>query len=296
MPTGNVDLHIHSTASDGTLTPAEIVARAQQQNLNAIALTDHDTVGGIDEFLAAASSTNLTAIPGVEISSLFSGREIHILGFFIDHHSPELLAFLDRIRDGRNARNDEMLRRLRSLGYDISLEEVKARCGGDSIGRPHLAAILIEKGYFKDSKQAFERCLKRGAPGFCPRKLPHPEEALRQIHGAGGIAVWAHPVYRNKFARSHVRGIIRKIKPFGLDGVEAYYPGYTPAQHQMLLELAEMFDLQVSGGTDFHGDNIPGLELGTGYGDFAVPEECFVRLKRYHDVLRNQPVNISQGE
>ncbi len=283
MPTYNIDLHLHSNASDGTMSPRELVAHAGELGLSAIALTDHDTVSGIDEFLLAAQDSGITAVPGVEISTLMSGREIHILGFFINHQFPPLLEFLNHIRAGRNTRNEEMIRRLCALGYEITLEEVAERAGGDSIGRPHVAAILIEKGYFKDSKQTFERCLKRGAPGFCPRKLPHPDEALRHIHQAGGIAVWAHPVYRNKFARSHVRGIIRKLKPFGLDGVEAYYPGYTPAQHQMLLELAAMFELQVSGGTDFHGDNLPHIAMGSGDGDFSVPAACYAALKTYHE-------------
>lgn len=293
MSIKTIDLHIHSNASDGTFTPAEIVRHAVSINLEAIALTDHDTISGLDEFLQTAATENITAIPGVEISSLFSGREIHILGYFIDYHNPALLAFLDHIRAGRNSRNEDIIRRLQSLGYEITLEEVTARAGGESIGRPHVASLLIEKGYFKDSQQAFERCLKRGAPAFCPRKLPHPEEAIRIIHQAGGIAVWAHPVYRNKFARSHVRGMLRKMKPLGLDGVEGFYPGYTPVQHQMLLELAAISDLVVSGGTDFHGGNIPSIAMGSGDGNFSVPAECLAAMREYHHNIKHEIDNIT---
>ena len=295
MFTKNIDLHTHSTVSDGSFSPAEIIRAALNLNLGAVALTDHDSVGGIDEFLQAAVATDLIAVPGVEVSCLFSGREVHLLGFFLDHHNQPLQEFLEKVRHSRNERNEEMLRRLRSLGYDITLEEVKASAGGDSVGRLHVATLLIEKGYFKDVKQAFERCLKRGAPGFCPRRLPHPEEAIRLIHQAGGITVWAHPVYRNKFARSHVRGMIRKMKPLGLDGIEGYYPGYTPAQHTMLLELAAMFEVTVSGGTDFHGDNLPSIRLGTGDGNFFVPGACFSGLREYYDKWKQNQTSTSSG-
>ncbi|MDD3119437.1 MAG: PHP domain-containing protein, partial [Victivallales bacterium] len=177
MLTKNIDFHIHSNVSDGSFSPTEIVRAALARDLGAVALTDHDSVSGIDEFLAAAAGTGLTAVPGVEISSLLSGREIHILGFFLDPHHPELLEFLARIRTGRNERNAEIIRRLHSLGYELTLEEVTAAAGGESVGRLHMATLLIQKGYFQDVKQAFERCLKRGAPAFCPRKLPHPEAA-----------------------------------------------------------------------------------------------------------------------
>lgn len=270
---------------------------AVDAGLQAVALTDHDTVSGIDEFLAAARGQPITAVPGVEVSAMISSREVHILGFFIDHQNSELRQFLDGIRVSRNLRNENMIRRIRSLGYDISMEEVTARAGGESIGRPHVAALLIEKGYFKDSQQAFERCLRRGAPGYCSRELPPPQEAIARIRAAGGVSVWAHPVYRNKYARSHVRGIIKRLQPLGLNGVEGYYPGYTPAQQQMLFELAEMHQLIISGGTDFHGSNMPTIAIGSGYGNFHVPVQCFHALQKCHeDVICANHNSITTGE
>lgn len=287
MPGKNVDLHIHSTASDGTNSPAHIIELAMELELSAIALTDHDTVSGLEEFIAAAAARGIEVVPGVEISTSISGREIHILGLFIDYRNPELTAFLEKIRIDRNQRNENMIMKLRSLGYDITLEELKDKAGGESVGRPHLAALLIEKGYFKDNKEAFERCLRRGGPGYCHRQLPSPSDSIAQIHNAGGIAIWAHPVYRNKYARSHVRSVIKKLKPFGLDGIEGYYPGYTEHQHRMLLELAEEYELTVSGGTDFHGSNIPQIALGGGNGDLEIPETCFLELKKYWQQKNN---------
>ncbi|MBN2642403.1 MAG: PHP domain-containing protein [Victivallales bacterium] len=276
-----IDLHVHSHASDGTDTPSELIAKASELGLTALALTDHDTISGVEEFLAAAAGTGVEAVPGVEVSTCVSGREIHIVGLFVNHTDPHLTSFLEKIRSDRNERNDSMLRKLNSLGYKISLEELQEKAGGESIGRPHIASVLIEKGYFKDNAEAFERCLRRGRPGYSRRELPSPEESIKRIHHAGGIAIWAHPLYRNKYTRSHVRNILKKLVPDGLDGIECYYPGFTPHQTRVIIELAEADDLLLSGGSDYHGSILPHIHMGTGDGTLAIPGECFLKLKEF---------------
>jgi len=277
-----IDLHVHSTASDGTFPAAELPAMAVAAELGAIALTDHDTVSGVEPFLAAAAAIpGFEGVPGVEISSGFMGREVHILGLFVDHKNPELREFLTRVRTYRNQRNELMIKKLQTLGYSITMAELTAEAGGESVGRPHVAAILIRKGYFKKNQEVFDRCLKRGAAAYCPRQLPGPSSTIAIIHRAGGVAVWAHPVYANKFARSHVRGLLRRLKDLGLDGLEAHYPGFTPAQHQMLLELAAQQEVLISGGSDFHGTNMPDIKLGSGYGGLFVPAELLTKLREY---------------
>lgn len=282
MTIEKVDLHVHSSASDGTCAPADLPALARQAGLRAVALTDHDTVSGIAPFLEAGRKEGIEVIPGVEISTLFLGREVHIVGLFINPDCPSLLNFLTDLRTQRNQRNQQMVNKLQLLGYDISLEELQAQAGGESVGRPHAAAILIAKGYFSHNQEVFDRCLKRGAPAYCPRQLCSPTDAIAIIHQAGGIAIWAHPLYSNKYARSHIRSVIRKLKPAGLEAIEVSYPGFTPAQTQMLTELAAEQELAVSGGSDFHGDNIPAVKLGSGYGGLCVPYSVLANLKELH--------------
>lgn len=293
MISERIDLHVHSSASDGTFLPAELPGLAAAAGLRAIALTDHDTVSGIKPFMAAAENTTLEGIPGVEISSGFMGREVHILGLFIDPDNADLQNFLTNIRGFRNQRNELMILKLQALGYEITMEELQAAAGGESIGRPHAAGILIQKGYFKRNQDVFDHCLKRGATAYCPRKLPGPASTIACIHRAGGVAIWAHPVYHNKFARSHVRGLIRRLKELGLDGIEAHYPGFTPAQHQMLLEFAGEYDLVVSGGSDFHGTNIPDIKLGSGYGGLAVPVAVLEQLRSYRNANLTRLQSVS---
>ncbi len=279
MGSGRVDLHVHSNASDGTNSPTEIIERAEALNLDAVALTDHDTVSGLPEFIAAAEGRKVQAVPGVEISTSISNREIHIVGLFVNHKDQTLIEFLEQIRVNRNTRNETILIKLNSLGYEITTEELQAEAGGDSIGRPHIAAILIRKGYFENNADAFERCLRRGRPGYCRRELPSPEESIKRIHHAGGVAIWAHPLYRNKYTRSHVRGVLKKLVPLGLDGIECFYTGFTSQQTETIIELADQHGLLLSGGSDFHGNNLPLISMGNGDGSLEVPTECYIKIK-----------------
>ena len=276
-----IDLHTHSTVSDGSYTPSELIKLAQEIGIAAIALTDHDTVSGIEEFVDAGKNIeNLETIPGVEISVENHGRELHIVGLFIDIETPSLLKLLSEIRDNRNSRNERIIKKLQEMGFDITLQELLNEAGGESIGRPLLAKILIEKGYFTEVQDVFDKALKRGAPAYCQRVLPTPEKAISEIHKAGGIAIWAHPLYRSNNERSYMRKILRQISKFGIDGIEAYYSSFSEAQTKKVIELAEEFSIALSGGSDFHGTNQKGITLGKGYGNLVVPYEILEKLKQ----------------
>lgn len=274
-----IDLHIHSNASDGSVTPKGIIDLACGLELSAVALTDHDTVSGLPEFMDYGRNFSIHTVPGVEISAALQSNEVHIVGLFIDYNSKELNEFLFRIRQDRDRRNISMISKLLSLGYEISIDEVLAVAEGETVGRPHFAKILMEKGYFSEVRDVFEKCLRRGAPAYCPRKIPKPEEVIFEIHKAGGLAIWAHPVYKRNDERSYVRRTIRKLKDMGIDGVECYYSSYSPEQQKMMLDITSEFNLLRSGGSDFHGQNQPSVFLGTGTGSLQVPERIYFELE-----------------
>lgn len=283
----NIDLHIHSTASDGTKTPAEILSIASGKNLGAIALTDHDTISGIPEFLVESLKyPAIRSVPGVEISLKHYDYSIHVVGLFIDHKSELLNDFLCEIRKSRDRRNEMILVKLKKHGFNISLEDVKAEAGGESVGRPHFASILVRKGYFSAPQEAFDKCLKRGRPGYCDRELPLPSTAIDVIHKAGGIVIWAHPMSHVDADRRTLMKILKFLVGKGLDGIEAYYPSFSPEQNEYMLSLAEKFSLAVSGGSDFHGDNLKGIEMGNGTGTLAVPYSVYERLEKFSEKKR----------
>lgn len=291
-----IDLHIHSTASDGATLPENIPSVAAAAGLSAIALTDHDTVSGVDAFLEAGKAFHeIELVPGVEISAKrMDNGELHIVGLFIDHHNGPLNELMDRVRAGREGRNLKILERLRSIGYDITAEELAGVAGGDSVGRPHFAKLLVDKGYFNDFQTVFDKLLGRGNSGYVGRELPSPEETIATIHGAGGVAVWAHPVThsrepgtrKKKSPRSFIRKHLKYLVPAGLDGVEVWYPLYTPQTGTILSELASEFKLLRCGGSDYHGEIKPGLEIGVGFGDMKVPYECFGPLREKAEVIK----------
>ena len=274
-----VDLHMHSTASDGSFSPSELLKMADDIGLAAIALTDHDTLSGLPEFLEESENyKNLTAVPGIEVSVEYCGREIHILGLFIDPDDKPLEEMLFEIRRNRNARNELIVTKLQEMGYEISLEEVLEMAGGESVGRPIFAKILVNKGYFKEPQDVFDHCLKRGAPAYCSRELPSPRKAIEKIKAAGGVAVWAHPLHRTQADRSYLRKVLKEMIPYGLDAVEAYYSSFTPAQSLAVKEVAEEFSILISGGSDFHGTNQTGIEMGRGRGGLEIPYSVYESL------------------
>lgn len=244
-----VDLHLHSTASDGRLTPVEVISKSAEAGLTTISLTDHDTVDGIVPALEAAKTFPwLKVIPGVEISSYAPEGEIHVLGYFIDYTSPELQANLKRMRYSRQERAQGMIAKLKKLGLPIEWQRVKEIAGGGAIGRPHLAQAMLEKGYITSFKEAFTRYIGGGGPAYVERDKMTPLEAVTLILRASGLPVLAHPL------TSHdPETIIIELKAAGLVGIEAYYGEYTAEEINRLVSLAKKHGLIATGGSDYHG-------------------------------------------
>lgn len=284
-----IDLHTHSTASDGTFTPAELFASAVEVGLRAVALTDHDTVAGLGEFLdAGRGHPECEAIPGVELACTLCDREIHLIGLFVDRRSPALEAFLGRCREERARRNRDLFLKLKFLGYELSPEmpEFSSR-PLDAIGRPHFARALAARGSFASNQAVFDKLLGTGKPAWVPRKLPAPEEAIAAIHAAGGVAVWAHPIQRDGRDRAHLNRFCRKLADWQLDGIEGYYSLFGAKETELVTAAAAAHSLALSGGSDFHGENTPLLVLGYGAGGLRVPLDLLYGLKekrlRYRD-------------
>ena len=274
-----IDLHMHSNCSDGTMSPEELVSAALKMGLEAAALTDHDTVSGDKRFLAAASGTALHAVAGVELATMLFSKDIHIVGLFIDPDHAPFLAALEQLRVWREERNEEMVDRLRQKGYDITMDEVREEAGGESIGRPHMAAILLRKCGFPDMQTIFTRLIGRGASCYVQRKYYPVNDCIRMIHEAGGLAIWAHPLQAPRGARALLRKIGSRLVQYGLDGLECHYPMFSAQQVELTLQFAEERSLLVSGGSDFHGAAHPQVKMGTGIeGNLAIPFEVYGRL------------------
>ena len=267
-----IDLHVHSTASDGTATPGELVDLACTLAMHAVALTDPDTVSGLDEFLAAAQGHPLRAIPGVEVAASWYGASLHLTGLFIDRTHRGLTGLLGEVRGAREVRNRRIVSILRHLGADICWEEVVASARGETLGRPHIAQALVKRGVCASAKEAFDRFLATGRPGCVPRYLPLPSETIRVIHEAGGVAVWSHPFGGRPRTPAQVRQVARHLKQVGLDALEVCYSEHTREQERFVRGLAGELSLLLCGGSDYHGGNSPGVLMGTGRGTLAVPD------------------------
>ena len=274
-----IDLHMHSSCSDGTMTPEELVAAALKMGLEAAALTDHDTVSGVGRFLSAAAGTPLRAVAGVELASMLFSKDIHIVGLFIDPGDPALLSALEQLRQWREERNEQMVEKLRSKGYEITMDEVLAEAGGESVGRPHMAAVLLRKGYFTDMQSVFNRLIGRNGSCYVLRKYDPVDACIRLIHGAGGLAIWAHPLHAAHGARATLRKIGSRLVSYGLDGLECHYSMFAEEQERYTLDFARERSLLVSGGSDYHGASHPQVKMGTGIdGNLAIPFEIYERL------------------
>lgn len=273
-----LDLHLHTTHSDGSLPPADVLALAQKAGVTALAITDHDITTGIPEALIAGRQLGIEIIPGIEISSRFGESELHILGYFLDWQDAELNRQLATLRDSRHRRNPQIVERLQSLGIDIRYDEVRALAGTDAVGRPHIARVLMDKKVVTSAKEAFDRFLAEGKPAYVPRDLPEPDEAIRWIKSARGLAVLAHPTWV-KASGDRLRELLRELKDAGLDGIEAYYGTHSRQQTREYLDLAKQLNLLVTGGSDFHGATKPEIEVGIGKGSLHVPDHLLHKLK-----------------
>jgi len=244
-----VDLHIHSTASDGRLSPAEVVHKSVERGLTIIAIADHDTVDGIAPALTAVEAfPQLKVIPCVEISTDVPHGEVHVLGHFIDYTDPELRATLEKLRNSRRERAQGMIAKLRNLGIHIEWQRVQEIAGSGSIGRPHIAQAMLEKGYITSLKEAFTKYISRGGTAYVEREKMTPVEAVELILKASGLPVLAHPLTVND-----PETMVVELKAAGLVGLEAYYNSYTTDEINRLVNLADKYDLIASGGSDFHG-------------------------------------------
>lgn len=259
-----IDLHAHTTASDGSLSPTELVRKAAALGLTALAVTDHDTLGGLAEAQSAAAEVGMELVPGVELSVEDDGGRFHLLGYLFDPNNIPLQETLVRIRAGRAARNEQMAQKMADLGLPITMDDVRAEAGEDTevIARPHFAQALIKKGVVTSVKEAFDRYLATGKPLYMPKEVLTPRDAIAMIHAAGGVAVMAHPGLIALSAIALAQRIETLAREDGLDGLEAYYSQHSPADTTRFLALAQANTLLVTGGSDFHGTPKPHVFLG----------------------------------
>ena len=262
VPKKRVDLHMHSRHSDGTLTPEELVARAKSKGLSCIALTDHDTASGIRSAQNAGRREGVEIIPGIEISVIFEPGTMHILGYFVDPENQDLLEGLRPIQEARQKRNPMIIERLRTLGMEITLEEVENVSGGGQVGRPHFARVMVEKGYVKNFEEAFNKYLTRGGPAYIDKRTVASADAIAMIRRSGGAAVLAHPKQLKVPHGKTFESEIAKLADQGLAGLEVYSSCQSLEEASYYKEVANRFDLVVTGGSDFHGGNKAAVELG----------------------------------
>ncbi len=265
-----IDLHTHTTASDGQDTPAELVNFAVQQGVSILGVTDHDTIDAIGELQTHADDADITLVPGVELSTTVDFAEVHVLGYFVDIEDTDFTGALKDLARNRVNRVIRIIEKVQSLGYDIDGDSIVAQAEFGSIGRPHVARALMDIGAVEDVNEAFERFLKAGRPGYVPRDPFHPEDAVRLLTRNGAIPVLAHP-----FSTRDIEGTLKRLVPEGLKGLETYYAEYSPEEHQQIRRVADEWELIPTGGSDYHG---VGFRAGRVLGSAPVPDEVAERL------------------
>ncbi len=272
-----IDLHTHTNESDGSYTPFELVDAAL--HLDALAISDHDTLAGYDRALPRAREKGLDLVCGIELSTKFHGKTVHLLGYFLNGPPADgFRGWLAEMQATRRDRNLRMAARLRSLGVDISIEEVE-RKGRSLAGRPHFAKLMLEKGYVSTIQQAFDEYLDESAKGYVDRQEPDLTLAIERIAAAGGISSIAHPVRLNYRDPVEMRGVVAEMRDAGLSALEVYHSDHGPKEVEQYLGLAKEFDLGMSGGSDFHGDVKPGIRLGSGAGNLNIPLSVLEQLR-----------------
>jgi predicted metal-dependent phosphoesterase TrpH len=279
----SIDLHIHTTASDGTFTPQEILSRAQRLQLKAIAITDHDTVAGSKDALCSGIPPSLKFLTGVEISAtpppFYPGSgSFHLLGYSIHLDDPKLNRILEKLQQARKNRNPTIINRLNELGISITLDEVRKEAGEGQLGRPHIAQLMVKKGVVASIDEAFDRFLGTGKPAYVDKQRVDCFKAIEIILNAGGVPVLAHPGLLDYSKENQIDELIGNLKKAGIQGLEVYYSEHTPDQTRLFAELAHRHGLLMTGGSDFHGDIQPEIKMGSGKGDLVVPYELFEKL------------------
>jgi predicted metal-dependent phosphoesterase TrpH len=272
-----IDLHMHSTFSDGLKTPTELVEIAKRKALAAISLTDHDCLDGVNEAIAAGRESGVEVLSGVELSSEFEGRDLHILGYGVDPDHSEFQGILERFRDTRHARGLKIIEKLNGLGVSIDPADVIEKSGDGALGRPHIAAVMAEKGVVSTPVEAFEKYISEGGPAYVPKYKMSPPEAIEHIRMAGGLAFMAHPgIFLEDIDEFYV------LMEEGFDGVEVYHPRHNAKIIRELTEIAKNHDLLISGGSDYHGFTTRDLPVGA----LDISYDVLARINERLDVLR----------
>lgn len=271
-----IDLHTHSTASDGTDTPAAVVEKAKALDLAVVALTDHDTLSGLAEAREAGADLDQIVVPGCEISTRTDYGSLHIVGLWVPETNEKLASMLAHFRQERQRRNDKILAKLRELGLNISMEEVLAHTTS-AVGRPHIATVLKEKGYVQSKEEAFSKYLGAGCPAYFPKAAPGPEETVRILNDMGATVVLAHPLLQ-VLPDGCLENIVSNLAACGLSGLEVWHSAQNAEQSAWLLKLVKKYNLCASGGSDYHGANKPRIEMGTGCGNLHIPLNVYENL------------------
>lgn len=275
-----IDLHAHTTASDGELSPSDLIDLAIKTNITTLAITDHDNINGLEEACEYAKGKNINLIPGIEIQAKFSPGKMHILGLFVDYKNADFIAKLDKVVEFRNARNANFIRELNNMGYSITEEELKKEAGGDIIGKPHFARVFIKKGYTKSTSEMFDEFFNK-EPLNKYRKFSYlPEEVISMLKEVGAVVILAHP-QTLKLEHNDLVMLIKQLKEFGLDGIECYHSNQTPEQMQEYKSIAKELGLIYTKGSDYHGPIAkPLIALGTGInGNIVSDEEDYILEK-----------------
>lgn len=292
MSTGFVDLHCHSTASDGTLTPTQVVGLANRCGLSALALTDHDTVAGVGEAASAAERVGLDFLPGIEISAEYPvPGTLHILGYGVDPDNPRLTRLTDELIAGRDSRNPRIVAKLNEMGVAVTMNEWEDEAKGNVLGRPHLAAILHRKGYVSSIKQAFDWYIGQGAPAYFDKERLTPRQAIERIRASGGVPVLAHPIQLRTTNDAELERVVKDLLDLGLVGLEVIHSDHDAGQIEKYTQLASRFKLLKTGGSDFHGLNKKDIELGIARGR-RIPRDFYDRLIEKHQELAPRAVKM----
>ena len=274
-----IDLHTHTSASDGTHSPTELVTLAKEHGIEAIAITDHDTIEGLPEAFETGERLGIEVITGMELSIEYNPVSMHILGLLIDPENESLNKCLTELQYSRSTRNPKIIEKLNDLGMPITMEAVEKISGGGQVGRPHIAAALLKNGHVNNIQEAFDKYLKKGAVAYFERHRLSREQAADVIHGAGGLLILAHPGTLG-IDGSDLENLLSELKDAGFDGIEVFYNNHSQVEEDRLMKIADKLEFVISGGTDFHGENKPSIKLGVGYGNMAIPYEVLQEMKQ----------------
>lgn len=279
-----IDLHTHTTASDGTDTPSKLVQNAVDKKLSAIAITDHDTVAGIPEALETAKNLPIEVVAGIELSCLYNDKDLHMLGYFIDYKKQSFLEKLEELKKKREYRNEQMRQKLEQNGIYLTMEQIQGQAEQSVITRAHFAKAMEEAGYIKSKEEAFLKYIGDGCPCFVQKLRFTPKEAIDLIHSAGGVAVLAHPLIY-KMSYDEIDLLLKHLKECGLTGVEVYHSSHNTSNSRKLREMIRPYDLLPTGGSDYHGSNKPDVHLGYGYGNMTISHSLLEDLKQAHSKM-----------